>query len=141
MNQIPVQLSSFHQVLDFRNRHLRGRRHHGIKIPRRLAVHQIPYPVPLPRPYKREVRLQPALHQVSPALELTRLLSFCHNRADSRRRKKRRNSRTPRANPLGKCPLRHQIEFDLSRQHHRFQQLVLAHVSTNVASKLPRRQQ
>src|ERR1700674_2307704 len=76
VNLIPIQLARFHQMLHFGNRHLSRRRHHGIKIPRRLSVNQIPQHVTLPSLHEGKVSIQPALHHVRSPIELSGFFSF-----------------------------------------------------------------
>src|SRR5579872_2277905 len=141
MHRIPIQLPSLHQILDLGNRDPSRRSHHRVKIPRRLPVNQIPHAVALPRAHKRKVRLQPAFHHISAPIELACLLAISNNRSYARRSKERRNPRASSPNALGKRSLRHKIKLHLSRKNHRFQQLVLADISSNMPPNLSRRQQ
>src|ERR1700680_1372745 len=90
MNLISIQLPSIHHVFHLGNRNLRRRCHHGIKIPRRLAINQIPFTIALPRLHKSEVSLEPPLHHVRPPIKFASLFSLGGHSPHARRRIKRR---------------------------------------------------
>src|SRR2546421_175528 len=81
VNLISIQLAHIHQMFYLRNRYFCRRRHHGIEISRRLAVHQISQPVALPRLDESEIRRESAFHQIGPPVELAVLLSLRHDSA------------------------------------------------------------
>ena len=141
MNQVRFQFAHLDQVFDFRNRDFGGGGHHGIKIPRRLAIHQVAPLVALPCFDKRKVRLQGALHQVWTSIELARFFVFADDRAHSGRRKERRNAGAAGANPLGKSSLRHQVQLQFALQDQLLEQFVFADVGPDVFDDLSRRQQ
>ena len=53
---------------------------------------------------------------------------------------KTRHARASRANALRKGPLGNQVEFRAALQHHLFEQLVFAHVGSDMALDLPVRE-
>src|ERR1700722_10129465 len=128
-------------MLDFGNRYLRRRRHHGIKIARGLAIYEIAHAVALPGFHEGEVGFQTTLHQIRAAIEFTRLFAFGNNRPNPCGREECGNARAARANPLGESSLRHQVELDRALQHHFFQQLIFTDVSANMMHDLSRSQQ
>src|ERR1700733_12211398 len=56
MDLISIELAYFNQVLDFGNCYLCRRCHHGIKIARRFAIHEVSHAVALPGFHESEVR-------------------------------------------------------------------------------------
>ncbi len=141
MNQVRLQFADLDQVLNLRNRNFGGGGHHGIKIPRRLAIHQVAPLVALPCFYKCKIRLQGALHQIWAPIELAGLFVFGDDRAYSGRGIERRNAGAAGANPLGKSSLRHQVQLQLALQDQLLQQFVFPHVGPDVFDNLAGRQQ
>ena len=137
MHRVRIKFTHFDQLLDFRDRNLCSRRHHGIEVPRGLPIDEIAPAISLPRLDEGEVGPERPLHHVGAPVEVASLLAFGHNRADARRSEKRRDSRAPGPNALGKRSLRHQVKLYLALQDHLFKELVLADVSSNVPLDLP----
>ena len=81
------------------------------------------------------------LHQVHAAAKFSGLLAFRHDRADSSGSVEGGYSRAGRAHALGKCTLRHQLEFHFAREHHLFEQLVFSDVGPDVLANLAGSQQ
>src|SRR5580698_6658570 len=141
MHVIRIQLPQLHQLLHLRNHILRRRRHHRIKIPRRLSIYQIPPPITLPSLHKRKIPANPPLQHILPPIELPRLFPLRHNRPNARRRIKPRNPRPARSYPLCKRPLWIQLQLQLPRRDKLFEQLVLPHIRRNHLLHLPVLQQ
>src|ERR1051326_594267 len=72
VNAVGLEFADLNEVLDFDNRYLCGRRHHGIEIASSLAIDKIAPLVALPCLHEREVSLECALHHVFTAIELAR---------------------------------------------------------------------
>ena len=130
-------LAGLDQLFDLGDRDPARGRHHGIEVPRRLAIHEIAPAIALPRLDQREVRRHAALQHVGSAVELARLLAFGDDRAETGRRVECRNSRAAGADALGQRSLRNEFQIDPPGQHHVFQQLVLADVAALVRLDLP----
>src|SRR5438132_10058632 len=114
VNYFRIQFAHLDQVLDFGNRDLRGGSHHGIKIARRLAIHEIAPLVAFPSLDEGEIWFEGPFHHVSPAIELTRLLALRHDRPHAARSKVRSDTGACRANPFRKSLLRHPIQSHLA---------------------------
>src|SRR5467141_3162365 len=70
------QRSQFNQLLHFRDHIIRRCRHHGIEIPRGLAIDKVAPAVALPRLDEREVPPQTALKNIFAPVELPGFFPF-----------------------------------------------------------------
>ena len=109
MDQVRIQFAWFDQLLDFGDGDFGGCRHHGIKIPRRLAVDEIAPLVALPRFDEREIAFDGVFHHIWTAVELAGFFAFGNDCAVAGGRVERRNSRAAGANALGECSLRNKV--------------------------------
>jgi len=141
MNLIRLQLAGFDQMLDFGDRDLCRGRHHGIEVPRRLAINQVALPVALPCLHESKVGFQTFFHDVGTAFKLASFLSFSDHRSHTGRRIKSRDSSAAGPNALSKSALRSQIELDGSLEHHFFEQFILADIAADVMHDLTGGQQ
>src|SRR5664280_2271102 len=127
-----LDFSGLDQVLDFDDRHLCCRCHHGIEVLRRLAIHQIAPTVALPGFDEREVGFQCPLQHIRPAIKLARLFALGNHRPESRRGVEGGDPRSASANAFGEGALRNEFQIDAAGQHHLFQQAVFADVASLV---------
>src|SRR6185437_6565921 len=129
-------LADLDQILNFRDRHLRGGRHHGIEVPRGLAINEIAPLVALPGADESKIGFQPSLHDVSAAIELAHFLAFSDDSADARRSEEGGNTGTPGANALRKSSLRDQLQVEPFLEDHLLEKPVFADIAADVALNL-----
>src|SRR5207248_11040165 len=96
---------------------------------RGLAIDESARAVALPRPDKRKIAAQPALHHVHAAIEFAGLFSFGDHGAVAGGRVERGNARATRAQALAERALRIQLDLQLAAEDELLEKLVLAHVS------------
>src|SRR5580698_8536991 len=132
VNLVRIELARLDQKLDFGNRDPAGGRHHGIEVPRRLAINEIAPAIALPRFNEREVGGHTALKNIRPAAELACLLALGYNCSEPGRRVEAGNARAAGPDTLGQRALRNEFEINAASEHHVFEQLILADVAALV---------
>src|SRR5579884_3807593 len=137
MDMVRVDLARLHQMLDFRDRELGGGRHDRVEIAGRLPVDEIALGVALPGVDNGDVGEKAALHQVSLAVELARLLALGDDRADAGPGEKGGNAGAAGADALGERALRIEFELQLAGEILLREQLVLADIGRDHLPDLP----
>src|SRR4030088_649408 len=141
VDEIRFQLPHFDKVFDLCNCYFGSGGHHRSKVAGGLSRDEIAPLVALPGFYQREVGFQRVFHDVRAAVEFASLLVFSDDGADAGGREEGGNARAPRANPLGECSLRHQVELNLALENHLLQHLIFTDVGSDVLANLPRGEQ
>ena len=84
MDGVGIDFSCLHEMLDFRDRHLRRRRHHRIEIAGRLAIDEIAFGIALIGVDDRDIGDEFALHDIVRAVEFAQLLPLGNDGSDAR---------------------------------------------------------
>ena len=134
---IGIDGAGLDDLLHLRDGDTSSGRHHRIEVPRRAPVDQIAEAVALPCLHEREVGPERLLEHVSLAFDDARFLAFGDDRAVRGRREEARDAGAGGPHPLGKRPLRHQLDFDLAAQELALELLVLADVGGDHLLDLP----
>src|SRR5204862_6829264 len=116
------------ELLDLGDGHPRGRRHHGIEVPRRAPIYKVAEAVAFPGLDEREIGAQRLLEHVALAVDDPRFLAFGDARALRRRREEAFDARARGAHPFRERALRYQLDLELAAQKLALEFLVLADV-------------
>src|SRR5581483_6277712 len=128
-------------MLDFGNRNLRRRRHHWIKVARRLAIDEIAPLIAFPSFNKGEVGFEGVLHYVHVPAKLAGFLVLSDHSPESGGGEKCGNPCAAGANAFRESPLRGKLKIDFLLKHHLLQQSIFADIAAYVTRNLPRCQQ
>src|SRR5215470_14647403 len=105
MHVVRFERAEFDEFLDFGDDVVGCGGHHGIKVPRGLAVDEIAPAVTLPRFDECEIAANAALHHILATIEFARLFAFGDHRAVSGWSVEGGDSRPTRTDSLGKRAL------------------------------------
>src|SRR6185312_13028557 len=111
-----LDLAGIDELLDLHDGDLGGGRHHRVEVARGLAEDEVALAVRLPGMDDRQVGEEPALHDISRAVEVARLLALGDEGADAGLGEKRRNAGAAGADSLGERALRVEFELQLALQ-------------------------
>src|SRR5262245_45545687 len=140
-DMIGIDRARLDELLDLGNGDTRCRRHHRIEIPGRSSIDQIAYAIAFPGVNEREVGTDRSLEHMVFAVDQSGLFPFGDDRTEGGRREESANAGAAGANPLGKGPLRDELDLEFAGQILSLELLVLADVGRNHSPDLSRPQQ
>ena len=114
MNTVWVEGARLDNLLEFRNRDFRSRRHVGIEVPRGLAEHQVARRIGAPRLDDRKVRPKPFLAHVKLSIEFFDGLSLGDDCPDAGSRVERGNTGAACTDSFRERPLRIVLKLELA---------------------------